>query len=75
MLPIHLAIGIIEGLATAFVLAFVWSAQAGTAWRGDRRVIHGQTQAGRRDARNDAVAGDGCVLVCLDSTRRSGVVD
>ena len=27
MLPIHLAIGIVEGLATAFVLAFVWSAR------------------------------------------------
>ncbi len=50
MLPIHLAIGVVEGLATAFVLAFVWNARpelhgiaaaAADTQTGNRRLVTG----------------------------------
>ena len=78
MQPIHLAIGIVEGLVTAAVVTFIWKARpeilnmAGKAPRPLRAACHGtgsfRTSCGCGRHRRRSV------LVCIGASRRAGMV-
>ena len=77
MLPIHLAIGIVEGLVTAAVVSFVWKAHPEIltlAPSSPSTQAHSHKPLLLGLALFAVVAGGALILVCLDPPGRPGMV-
>ncbi len=78
MQPIHLAIGVVEGLVTAAVVTFVWKARPeilATARRARTGTAACHQECSCRIPRYFSPYGGGALVVRFGQSGRTGVVD